>query len=135
MSKFLIPPFTEQTALAKVQRAEDLWNTKNPARIIMAYSPESRWRNRDVFLTGRREIEEFLRLKWQREQGYKLRKELFIFSDDRIAVHFEYEWHDENGQWYRSHGNENWQFDADGLMTDRDASINDQKINEADRRI
>jgi nuclear transport factor 2 (NTF2) superfamily protein len=135
MTEQLKPPFTQETARAKVQRAEDLWNTKDPAKIALAYTPESQWRNRNEFLKGRAGIEEFLKCKWKKEQSYKLKKELFTFSDNRIAVHFEYEWHDENGQWYRSHGNENWEFDDDGLMKKRDASINDQKIDEVDRRI
>jgi nuclear transport factor 2 (NTF2) superfamily protein len=129
------PPFTKKSAEAKVQRAEDLWNTKDPANIALAYTPDSQWRNRDDFLEGRANIVKFLKRKWRKEQSYKLKKELFAFSVNRIAVHFEYEWHDKNGQWYRSHGNENWVFDDDGLMKQRDASINDQKISEAERRI
>lgn len=135
MAEQIKPPFTIDSAITKVQRAEDLWNTKDPAKIALAYTPNSQWRNRDDFLEGRADIEEFLKRKWQKEQSYKLKKELFTFSGNRIAVHFEYEWHDKNGQWYRSHGNENWEFDDDGLMKQRDASINDQKISEAERRI
>lgn len=135
MSEQIKPPFTKETAIAKVQRAEDLWNTKDPTKIALAYTPNSQWRNRDEFMNGRAEIEAFLIRKWEQEQSYKLRKELFTFAGNHIAVHFEYEWHDDNGQWYRSHGNENWEFDDNGLMTTRDASINDQEIDEEERRI
>ncbi|WP_035803378.1 nuclear transport factor 2 family protein [Kitasatospora mediocidica] len=129
------PPFTEQTARQKVQAAEDAWNSRDPERIALAYTEDSEWRNRDRFLTGRAEIVAFLRDKWQRELDYRLRKELWAFTGDRIAVRFEYEWHDAAGQWWRSYGNENWEFDADGLMRKRFASINDLPIDEAERRV
>ncbi|GGF31806.1 hypothetical protein GCM10011611_42410 [Aliidongia dinghuensis] len=128
------PPFTEETARAKVKAAEDAWNTRDPDRVALAYTPDSDWRNRDRFIRGRDEIRAFLREKWAREQDYYLQKELFCFSDTRIAVCFQYEWHDADGQWWRSYGNENWDFDAEGLMERRQASINDVKIAEADRK-
>ncbi|MEV4375783.1 nuclear transport factor 2 family protein [Streptosporangium sp. NPDC049644] len=127
--------FTEETARAKVQAAEDAWNTRDPERVSLAYTPDSVWRNRDEFLTGRAEIREFLSRKWAREQDYRLRKELWTFGGDRIAVRFQYEWHDADGQWWRSYGNELWEFADDGLMRRREASINDLRIDEADRRI
>jgi nuclear transport factor 2 (NTF2) superfamily protein len=130
-----LPPFTEQTALAKVQAAEDAWNTRDPERIALAYTEDSQWRNRDLFITGRAEITAFLRDKWQRELDYRLRKELWAFTGNRIAVRFEYEWHDAEGQWWRSYGNENWEFDADGLMSKRFASINDLRIEAGERRV
>ena len=130
-----LPPFTEQTALAKVQAAEDAWNTRDPERIALAYTEDSQWRNRDLFITGRAEITAFLRDKWQRELDYRLRKELWAFTGNRIAVRFEYEWHDAEGQWWRSYGNENWEFDADGLMSKRFASINDLRIEARERRV
>jgi len=130
-----VPPFTKETALQKVQAAEDAWNTRDPQRVALAYTPDSAWRNRDVFVTGREEIVPFLTAKWQREHDYALRKSLWGFDGNRIAVQFQYEWHDAAGQWWRSHGNELWQFDADGLMERREASINDVRINEGDRRI
>jgi nuclear transport factor 2 (NTF2) superfamily protein len=130
-----VPPFTKETALQKVQAAEDAWNTRDPQRVALAYTPDSAWRNRDVFVTGREEIVQFLTAKWQREHDYALRKSLWGFDGNRIAVQFQYEWHDAAGQWWRSHGNELWQFDADGLMERREASINDVRINEGDRRI
>ena len=130
-----VPPFTKETALQKVQAAEDAWNTRDPQRVALAYTPDSAWRNRDVFVTGREEIVQFLTAKWQREHDYALRKSLWGFDENRIAVQFQYEWHDAAGQWWRSHGNELWQFDADGLMERREASINDVRINEGDRRI
>jgi len=130
-----LPPFTEQTALAKVQAAEDAWNTRDPERIALAYTEDSQWRNRDLFITGRAEITAFLRDKWQRELDYRLRKELWAFTGNRIAVRFEYEWHDAEGQWWRSYGNENWEFDADGLMCKRFASINDLRIEARERRV
>ena len=129
------PPFNEETALQKVQAAEDAWNSREPQRVAMAYTPDSVWRNRDVFLTGREEIIEFLADKWTRELDYALRKSLWGFRENRIAVRFQYEWHDGTGQWWRSYGNELWQFSADGLMERREASINDVRIPEADRRI
>ena len=129
-----VPPFTEATARQKVQAAEDAWNTRDPARVAAAYTPDSVWRNRSQFLTGRAEIEAFLADKWARELDYALRKQLWAFTDDRIAVRFQYEWHDADGQWWRSYGNENWEFDDQGYMRRREASINDVRIEEADRR-
>lgn len=129
------PPFTEETALQKVQAAEDAWNTRDPQRVAMAYTPDSVWRNRDVFVTGREEIIRFLTSKWERELDYALRKSLWGYRSNRIAVRFQYEWHDASGQWWRSYGNELWQFTSDGLMERREASINDTRIDEADRRI
>ena len=130
-----LPPFTAETAAQKVQAAEDGWNSRDPQRVALAYTEDSVWRNRDTFLTGRAAIVEFLTAKWEREQDYVLRKALWAFSDDRIAVRFQYEWRDASGQWWRSHGNENWEFDAEGYMRRREASINDVAIDEADRRI
>jgi len=130
-----VPPFTEETARQKVQAAEDAWNTRDPQKVASAYTEDSRWRNRDEFLTGRAEIEEFLRRKWERELDYALRKDLWTFSDDRIAVRFQYEWHDADGRWWRSYGNEMWEFDDDGLMRRRYASINDAPIDESERRL
>jgi nuclear transport factor 2 (NTF2) superfamily protein len=130
-----LPPFSEETARQKVQAAEDAWNTRDPERVALAYTEDSRWRNRDEFLTGRDEIRAFLARKWERELGYVLRKQLWAFSGDRIAVRFQYEWHDAGGQWWRSYGNENWEFDEHGLMRRREASINDVAIAAADRRI
>jgi uncharacterized protein len=129
-----LPPFTRETALQKVQAAEDAWNTRDPERVSLAYTEDSQWRNRDVFLTGRPEIVAFLTVKWERELDYVLRKSLWAFTDDRIAVRFQYEWHDGTGQWFRSHGNENWEFDASGLMRRREASINDVPIQAEERR-
>ena len=129
------PPFTEETALQKVQAAEDAWNTRDPRRVALAYTPDSAWRNRDLFLTGRDEIIAFLTAKWKRELDYVLRKSLWSFRENRIAVRFQYEWHDAAGQWWRSYGNELWQFNDQGLMARREASINDVAISEADRRI
>lgn len=130
-----VPPFTRETALQKVQAAEDAWNTRDPQRVALAYTPDSAWRNRDVFVTGREGIVRFLTAKWERELDYALRKSLWGFDENRIAVQFQYEWHDAAGQWWRSYGNELWQFDGDGLMERRQASINDMRIDEADRRI
>jgi nuclear transport factor 2 (NTF2) superfamily protein len=130
-----LPPFTEETARQKVQAAEDAWNSRDPHRVSLAYTEDSVWRNRDVFLTGREEIVAFLAAKWEREHDYALRKSLWAFTDDRIAVRFQYEWHDASGQWFRSYGNEQWEFDADGLMRRREASINDVPITGAERRI
>ena len=130
-----VPPFTEDSARAKVQAAEDAWNTRDPQRVALAYTPDTRWRNRDLFLTGRDEVIEFLQGKWQRELDYALRKQLWTFSGDRIAVRFQYEWHDESGQWWRSYGNENWAFAPSGLMSRREASINDVRIAQSERRI
>jgi nuclear transport factor 2 (NTF2) superfamily protein len=130
-----LPPFTEETARAKVQAAEDAWNSRDPERVSLAYTVDSEWRNRDVFLKGRDEIREFLRQKWARELDYKLRKELWAFTGDRIAVRFEYESRDADGQWWRSYGNEQWEFDENGLMARRYASINDLKITAEERRL
>ena len=129
------PPFDEETAARKVQAAEDAWNTRDPERVAMAYTPDSIWRNRDRFLTGRDEIVAFLTAKWERELDYALRKSLWSFHSDRIAVRFQYECHDAAGQWWRSYGNELWEFDGNGLMRRREASINDVAIAETDRRI
>jgi nuclear transport factor 2 (NTF2) superfamily protein len=129
------PPFDEDSARAKVQSAEDAWNSRDPVRVAGAYTPESAWRNRDQFITGRAEIVEFLRGKWEREQDYALRKSLWAWHGNHIAVRFQYEWHDADGQWWRSYGNENWEFDDSGYMQRREASINDVAIEEADRRI
>ncbi|MEU1368442.1 nuclear transport factor 2 family protein [Streptomyces sp. NPDC005803] len=129
------PPFTRETALRKVQAAEDAWNTRDPRRVAMAYTPDSVWRNRDTFVNGREEIVRFLTRKWERERDYALRKSLWAFHEDRIAVRFQYEWHDAEGRWWRSYGNELWEFDRHGLMRRREASINDVRIAETDRRI
>jgi uncharacterized protein len=129
-----LPPFTRETAIQKVRAAEDGWNTRDPARVALAYTPDSRWRNRAEFLTGRDEIVAFLTRKWQRELDYRLIKELWAFGEDRIAVRFAYEWHDDSGTWFRSYGNENWAFVANGLMARRHASINDLPIAEGDRQ-
>jgi uncharacterized protein len=130
-----LPPFTEETARQKVQAAEDAWNTRDPERVAGAYTEDSVWRNRDEFVTGRAAIVEFLTRKWERELDYALRKDLWAFHADRIAVRFQYESRDASGQWYRSYGNELWEFDADGFMKRREASINDLPIAESDRRI
>jgi uncharacterized protein len=129
-----VPPFTEETARQKVKAAQDAWNTRDPEKVSLAYTPDSRWRNRDEFFEGREEIVAFLRRKWARELDYRLEKNLWCFTDNRIAVRFEYESRDEDGQWWRSHGNELWEFDAYGLMRRRDASINDYKIDESERK-
>jgi nuclear transport factor 2 (NTF2) superfamily protein len=131
----LVPPFTETTAKAKVKRAQALWNTKDPVKVARAYTEDSQWRNRDQFIQGHQQIETFLTLKWQKEKDYRLNKELFLFSEDRIAVQFEYEWHDDKGQWYRSYGLEHWEFATDGRMKKRTASINDVSIKESERKI
>ncbi|MFC3162383.1 DUF1348 family protein [Ciceribacter thiooxidans] len=128
-----LPPFDEETARQKVRAAEDAWNSRDPERVSLAYSLDSRWRNRADFLTGRADIVAFLTRKWIRELDYRLIKEIWAFRENRIAVRFAYEWHDDARNWFRSYGNENWQFDADGLMTHRHASINDLPIKEADR--
>jgi uncharacterized protein len=130
-----LPPFTHETALQKVQAAEDAWNTRDPHKVSLAYTENSVWRNRDAFVTGRAEIVELLTTKWQRELDYALRKELWAFEGNRIAVRFQYESHDADGQWWRSYGNELWEFDENGLMARREASINDVPINESERRI
>ncbi|HKV73702.1 MAG TPA: nuclear transport factor 2 family protein [Gemmatimonadales bacterium] len=135
MSKPIRPPFTLETALAKVQAAEDGWNSRDPDRVAMAYSEDSEWRNRTEFFRGRDAIRRFLARKWERELDYRLRKELWGFRENRIAVRFEYEWHDIAGQWYRSYGNEMWEFNEEGLMARRFASINDAPIREDERRI
>lgn len=127
------PPFTEESAKAKVQMAEDAWNTRDPQRVALAYSEDSQWRNRDEFLSGREAIKEFLQRKWAKELDYKLKKELWCFGTNRISVKFFYEWHNEAGQWFRSYGNEQWEFNDEGLMRQREASINDVPIQESDR--
>ena len=132
----LIPPFNKETAKAKVQAAEDAWNSKNPERVSMAYSIDSEWRNRDDFFKGRKAIVEFLSGKWEKELHYKLKKHLWSFTENRISVRFEYEWKDtETLEWYRTHGNEHWEFDDDGLMRVRDMSANDVKIKYKERRL
>ena len=128
-----VPPFTEETARRKVRAAEDAWNGRDPAKVAAAYTPDSRWRNRSEFIRGRAEIEAFLTRKWARELEYRLIKELWAFGADQIAVRFVYECRDSEGRWWRSHGNENWRFDADGYMAERHASINDVPIAETDR--
>ena len=129
------PPFTYETAKAKVQAAEDAWNTRDPEIVSRAYSEDSEWRNRTEFFRGRKSIRDFLTRKWQKEKHYRLMKELWAYTDNRISVRFEYEWYDEHEkQWYRTHGNEHWEFDENGLMRRRDMSANDIKINEKDRR-
>ncbi|KQY90534.1 nuclear transport factor 2 family protein [Pelomonas sp. Root1444] len=133
MSRPPFPPFSPATAVQKVRMAEDAWNSRNPARVALAYTPDGRWRNRSTFVTGREQIEVFLTAKWAREQDYRLIKEIWAHGDDRIAVRFAYEWHDADGQWWRSYGNENWAFDAQRLMHTRHASINDVAIAEAER--
>ncbi len=133
--KYPLPPFTMETALEKVQKAEDAWNTRNPVNVSKAYTIDSEWRNRTRFINGREEIVEFLTEKWQNERNYKLKKELWGFRGNRMAVRFEYEYQDENDQWYRAYGNELWEFDENGLMQKRFASINDLKISETERRL
>ena len=130
----ILPPFTRETALAKVRAAEDAWNSRDPVRVSLAYSPASIWRNRAQFASGRSQIQQFLAGKWQRELDYRLVKDLWAFEQRRIAVRFQYEWHNDSGQWFRSYGNELWEFDDDGLMRRREASINDMAIVESDRR-
>ena len=129
------PPFSLESALAKVQAAEDAWNSRDPDRVAQAYSEDSEWRNRTEFFQGRAAIRAFLIRKWAKELDYRLRKELWGFRENRIAVRFEYEWHDADGQWYRAYGNELWEFDPDGLMQRRYASINDAPIDEQERRL
>ena len=128
-----LPPFTAETARQKVRLAEDAWNGRNPARVALAYTPDSRWRNRAEFINGRAEIEAFLTRKWNRELDYRLIKELWTFAGNRIAVRFAYEYHDDSGNWFRAYGNENWEFDDNGLMRRRIASINDLPIAESER--
>lgn len=134
MSRPPLPPFDHEAAVAKVRLAEDAWNTRNPERVAGAYTEDSRWRNRAEFPEGRAQIVEFLRRKWARELDYRLIKEMWAFGNARIAVRFAYEWHDDSGSWFRSYGNENWEFDENGLMARRYASINDLPITEADRK-
>ncbi len=134
MTRPPLPPFTEETAAQKVRAAEDGWNSRDPAKVALAYTLDSQWRNRSVFLKGRAEIERFLAAKWEREHDYRLIKELWTFRDNRIAVRFAYEWHDAQGNWFRSYGNENWEFAPDGLMQRRIASINDLAIGERERK-
>ncbi len=134
MSNKLIPPFTEETARAKVKAAQDAWNSRDPERVALAYTEDSRWRNRDEFFTGREAIKEFLTRKWASELDYWLMKELWAYTDNRISVRFEYEWRNEQDQWYRTHGNEHWEFDEEGLMRRRDMSANDVPISESERR-
>lgn len=130
-----LPPFNLETAKKKIQMAEDAWNSKDIERVALAYTIDTEWRNRNQFINGRKEVKQFLKAKWEKEIDYKLKKELWAFTDNRIAVRFEYEWHDTNGQWYRSYGNENWEFDENGFMKKRFASINDLEIKETERRL
>jgi hypothetical protein len=133
--KLPLPPFSFETATQKVQMAEDAWNSKDPRRVSLAYTIDTEWRNRSEFINGREEVVKFLTSKWEKENDYKLKKELWAFTSNRIAVRFEYEYHDANGQWFRAYGNENWEFNEHGLMQKRYASINDLPINECDRRL
>jgi len=133
--KLPLPPFNFETATQKVQFAEDAWNSQDPARVSLAYTIDTEWRNRSEFVNGRQQVVEFLTCKWQKELDYKLKKELWAFADNRIAVRFEYEYHNAEGQWFRAYGNENWEFDENGLMQKRYASINDLPIKEEDRRL
>jgi nuclear transport factor 2 (NTF2) superfamily protein len=133
--RYPIPPFNMETALQKVQAAEDAWNTRDPERVSLAYTIDTEWRNRTEFINGRDEVVTFLKRKWEKELDYKLKKELWGFRENRMAVRFEYEWHDEAGQWYRSYGNELWEFDENGYMQKRFASINDLPITGADRKL
>ncbi len=132
--KFPLPPFSLEDAIEKIQKAEDAWNSRNPEKISKAYSKDSEWRNRDTFINGREEIVEFLTGKWEKERKYKLKKEYWAHTDNRIAVRFEYEYQTQEGQWFRAYGNENWEFDANGLMKKRFASINDLAITEQERK-
>jgi uncharacterized protein len=129
------PPFNETTALLKVKAAEEAWNSQDPERVALAYTEDSDWRNRAEFFKGRQAIKAFLRRKWEKELDYRLMKELWAYTDNRISVRFEYEWRDESRQWYRTHGNEHWEFDDNGLMRRRDMSANDYPIHESERRI
>ncbi len=133
-AQIIKPPFTAETARAKVKAAEIAWNSRDPERVALAYTPDSEWRNRAEFFSGREAIREFLRRKWAKELDYRLMKELWAFTDNRISVRFEYEWRDVAGQWYRTHGNEHWEFNDEGLMRRRDMSANDYPIEEAERR-
>ncbi len=132
--KLPLPPFTEETAKQKIQMAEDGWNSKDPIKVSMAYTKDTEWRNRDQFVNGREEVQAFLKDKWNKELDYKLKKELWAYQDNRIAVRFEYEYRNQEGQWFRAYGNENWEFDENGLMKKRYASINDLEIKEEDRK-
>jgi len=134
MTRPPLPPFTQATAIQKVRAAEDAWNTRNPQKVTQAYTPDSQWRNRTEFLSGHAQIGAFLTRKWSVERDYRLIKELWAWAEDRIAVRFAYEWRDDSGQWFRAYGNENWEFAADGRMRRRIASINDLKIDDADRK-
>jgi len=129
-----LPPFTRETAMQKARMAENAWNMQDPEKVSLAYTEDSRWRNRSEFLYGREEIVAFLKRKWAGEHDYRLIKELWAYTDNRIAVRFQYEWHDEFGNWFRAHGNENWEFDEHGLMRRREASINDVPIDESERK-
>ena len=129
-----LPPFTFETAKQKVQLAEDAWNSKDPNRVSLAYTVDTEWRNRDQFINGREAVVQFLTKKWEKELDYKLKKELWSYTENHISVRFEYEWHDQQGNWFRSYGNEQWEFNADGLMQRRFASINDVPINSKDRK-
>ena len=133
--RYPLPPFTLETALQKVQAAEDAWNSRDPEKVCLAYTVDTEWRNRTDFINGREEVKAFLTRKWQKELDYKLKKELWGFRGNRMAVRFEYEWRDQTGQWFRSYGNENWEFDEDGLMRKRFASINDLPIQESERKL
>lgn len=134
-SEIIKPPFTEETALLKVKAAENAWNTRDPEKVCLAYTVDTEWRNRTEFINGREEVKQFLQHKWKQELDYKLKKELWGFRANRMAVRFEYEWHDAGGQWFRSYGNELWEFDAHGLMKKRYASINDLPIKESERTL
>jgi uncharacterized protein len=133
--RYPLPPFNFETATQKVQMAEDAWNTKDPEKVLTGYSIDTEWRNRNLFMNGRKEVKVFLIAKWKKELDYKLKKELWAFTENRIAVRFEYEWRDNRGQWHRSYGNENWEFDGNGFMKKRFASINDLFIEESERKI
>jgi nuclear transport factor 2 (NTF2) superfamily protein len=134
MSRPPLPPFTAETAAQKARMAEDAWNGRDPAKVALAYTPDSQWRNRAEFISGRAEIESFLARKWARELDYRLIKEVWTFADNRIAVRFAYEYHDDSGTWFRAYGNENWEFDSEGAMARRIASINEHPISEAERK-
>ncbi len=133
--RYPLPPFTTESALQKVQAAEDAWNTKDPEKVSLAYTIDTEWRNRTDFINGREEVKKFLTRKWQKELNYKLKKELWGFRENRMAVRFEYEWHDKDGKWFRSYGNELWEFDENGYMQKRFASINDLSIQESERKL
>jgi len=133
--KLPLPPFTKETAIQKIQMAEDAWNGKDPIKVSKAYTVDTEWRNRNLFINGREEVQGFLKQKWDTEKEYKLKKEYWAHTENRIAVRFEYEYHNEEGQWFRAYGNENWEFDENGLMAKRFASINDLPIDEKDRKL